>query len=201
MKKLMTLILTLTMVTAIAAGCAGNGNDSTTDDTGTGTTGTNTQVAASALEVLTTIWAGFTEEERFPVYGGDGENMVNGAPGNYNLQDAQSLGVQLLVPADQVQNITEAASLFHGMMSNNFSCGVFRLAQGVSAVAFADTMYGAVEHAQWLCGTPEKTLIAVIGEEYVLMAFGLQDVIDRLQTKTTAAYTDAQIKYAEAITG
>lgn len=199
MKKMMTLILALTMLAAMIVGCAGNSNESTTDDTGT--TGTNTQVAASALEVLTNIWAGFTDEEKFPVYGGDAANLVNDAPGSYNLQDTESLGVQLLVPADQVQNITEAASLFHGMMSNNFSCGVFRVAQGVSASAFADTMHNAVGSARWLCGTPEKTVIAVIGDEYVLMAFGLENVIDKLQEKVTAAYADAQIKYAEAITG
>ncbi len=194
MKKLMSLMLALTMLAAVAAGCAGNGNEGTTD-----TTGTSAQAPASALEVLTNIWAKFTENEKFPVYGGDAENMVTDAPGSYNLQDTESLNVQLLVPADQAKNVTEAAALFHGMMSNNFSSGVFRIAQDASA--FADKMHDAVKNARWMCGMPEKAVIAVIGGEYVVMAFGLKDVIDPFQAKLTEAYPDAQIKYAVDITG
>ena len=187
MKKLMSLILVLTMLAAVAAGCARNSNEDTT--------GTAADVPASALEVLTTIWAKHGEDEKFPVYGGDAAHMVTDAPGNYSLQDTESLGVQLLVPADEVKNLTEAAALFHGMMSNNFSCGVFRVAQGVSASAFAQTMHDAVENAQWICGMPEKAVISVIGGEYVLMAFGLKDAIDPFQTRMTEAYPNAEIKY------
>jgi hypothetical protein len=87
------------------------------------------------------------------------------------------------------------------MMSNNFSSGVFRMAKDASASAFAETMHEAVKNARWMCGMPEKAVVAVVGGEYVVMAFGLKDVIDPFQTKLTEAYPDAQIKYAVDITG
>lgn len=189
----MSLVLVLTMLVTVAAGCTRNGNKDTT--------GTTAEVPASALEVLTNTWAKYADDEKFPVYGGDPANMVTDAPGSYSLQDTESLGVQLLVPADKVKNITEAAALFHGMMSNNFSCGVFRVAEGVKAADFAETMHQAVKNAQWLCGMPEKAVVAVVGGEYVLMAFGLKDVIDPFQAKLTQAYPDAEIKYSVDIIG
>lgn len=189
----MSLILALMMLVIVTAGCTRNGSADTT--------GTKAEVPASALEVLTTIWAKHTDNEKFPIYGGDPENMVTDAPGSYGLQDTESLSVQLLVPADEAKNLTEAAALFHGMMSNNFSCGVFRVAQGVSASAFAEKMHNAVKNARWICGMPEKALIAVVGGEYVVMTFGLKDVINTFQTRLTEAYPDAEIKYSVDITG
>lgn len=194
MKKLISLLLALTMLAAMAAGCAGNA-----DETTAGTTESKIEVPASALEILTNIWDQYADDEKFPVAGGDAANMVMDGPGSYSLEDAETLGVQLLVPADQVKNITEAASMMHGMLSNNFTCGVFHVAEGVEATAFAQTMHTAVENAQWMCGMPEKVVIAVIGGEYVLMAFGINDAINPFETKLTTAYPEAEIKYSEAI--
>ena len=196
MKKIISLLLALTMLAAMAVGCADNNNETTA-----GTTESKVVVPASALEILNNIWALYGDEEKFPVMGGDYETMNPEGPGNYGLTDVETLGVQLLVPADQVKNITEAASLFHGMMLNNFTCGVFHVAEGVDAAAFADTMHEAVKNAQWMCGMPEKTVIAVIGGEYVLMAFGINDAINPFETKLTTAYPDAVVKYSEAIVG
>ncbi len=195
MKKIISLLLVLMMLTVMTVGCAGNNQE-----TVAGTTETKAEVPASALEILQNIWSKYADDEKFSVMGGDAANMVMDGPGNYSLTDVETLGIQLLVPADQVKNITQAAALFHGMMVNNFTCGVFRVAQGVDAAAFAETMHDAVKNARWICGMPEKAMIAVIGGEYVLMAFGLNDTINRFEAKLTAAYPDAQIKYSEAIT-
>lgn len=196
MKKLISLLLALTMLAAMAAGCAGN-NDETT----TGTTEAKVEVPASALEILENIWALYGDEEKFPVMGGDFTNPVDGAPGIYSLEDAEALSYSLEIPVDQVANIDQAASLVHGMMTNNFTCGVFHLKEGVDVYAFAETMYKAVQGKQWMCGMADKVIVAVIGGEYVLMAYGINDAIDPFQTKLTTAYADAEIKYAEAITG
>lgn len=198
MKKLIAVLLSLALVAAMAAGCAKDNatNETTTEAT---TTVPEVQAPATALEVLETIWGLYGEDEKFPVFGGDGANMVDGAPGAYT--DMEALTSQLLVPADQADNVTEIASLFHGMMLNNFSCGVFKLAEGVDAAAFADMMHDAVAGNQWMCGFPEKELIAIVGGEYVLMAFGLNDAIEPFESKLTEAYPDAQIKYSAAIEG
>ena len=181
MKKLIALLLALVLVMGLVA-C------------GEKTPETPAVEGPSALELLETVWAVYPNP--FPVFGGDGLNMVDGKPGVYT--DMEALQSQLLVPADQQANITEIASLFHGMMLNNFSCGAFKLAEGVDAAAFADTMHEAVTTNQWMCGFPEKVMIAVVGD-CVVMAFGLNDAVNPFETALTESYSSAEIKYSEAI--
>lgn len=218
MKKLISLMLVLVMVAAMAAGCGKN--DANTDTTGTTAATTEstaatteatteatemiedtvaTQPAAepgTALAVLQDVWALFGEDERFFAFGGDGLNMVDGAPGAYT--DMEALTVQLLVPAEEQANITEIASLFHGMMVNNFTCGAFKLAEGVDAAAFAQTLYNAAKNNQWMCGMPEKVMVAVV-DDIVVLVFGLNDVVGTFETKLAEAYTNADVKYSEAL--
>lgn len=196
MKKIISLLLALTMLAAMAAGCAGNGNETTA-----GTAESKVEVPASALEILNNIWALYGENDKFPVIGGDFGNPVDGAPGNYSLEDAEAVSYSLEIPVDQVANIDQAASLIHAMMTNNFTCGVFHLKEGVDASAFAETMYKAVQGKQWMCGMAEKVIVAVIGGEYVLMAYGVNDAMGPFETNLSTAYPDADVKYSEAVTG
>ena len=156
-------------------------------------------VPASALEILTNIWNGIPEEKRFFAMGGDMGSPVDNAPGNYSLTD-EGLSATLLVPAEQIGSIDQAASLMHAMMANNFTSGVFHMAKGVEARDFADMMHQTIVNNRWLCGQPEHFTIATIGGEYVLMYFGLNDTIEPFKNSLKTAYPDAVINYDEAIT-
>ena len=184
MKKLIAIVLTLVMVMAMFAGC---GKEETSIE----------EVPASALEILENVWALYGEDEKFPVMGGDINNIVDGAPGAYDVSDTEMLSYQLLVPADQAGNITDAASLIHGMMVNNFTCGVFRV--GGESNNFAEAIYNAVKGNQWMCGFPDSVLVSIIGGEYVLMAFGINDAMDPFEAKFQEAYPAAQIVYNEPV--
>ncbi len=194
MKKLIALLLAVVMVMTVFAAC-GKEETPAQDDV----TEEVTEVAApaSALEILENVWALYGEDEKFPAVGGDMSNAVDGAPGAFNVKDADAMTYQLLVPADQFANITEAASVCHMMNMNTFTCGVFRIS-GDSA-AFAETMYNTVKGNQWMCGFPDSTLVSVIGGEYVLVAFGINDAMDPFEAKFQEAYPAAQIAYNEAI--
>jgi len=50
-----------------------------------------------------------------------------------------------------------------------------------------------------MCGFPEKMLIAVVGGEYVVVAYGLNDNVNPFETALTEAYPDTVVKYSEAI--
>ena len=201
MKKLIALLLALVMVIGLVA-CGNNNetpdtpNNNETPENNEGTDAPVVTGPASALELLQTVWALYGDNEKFFAFGGDGANMVDGAPGAYT--DMEALQSQLLVAPEQQANITEIASLFHGMMLNNFTCGAFKLAEGVDAAAFADTMHTAVTGNQWMCGFPEKVMIAVVGD-CVVMVFGLNDAVNPFEAKLVEAYPDAQVKYSEAL--
>lgn len=188
MKKIVSILMALALVFTVA-GCR-----STTPQA---TDGTDT--AETALEVLQKIWNLMDETEKFPVYGGDAENLVDGAPGAFSTGDTEGLMYNLYVPQGQLAAISDAASMVHGMMSNNFTCGVYRLKDGADAFAFADGMKDSFKNNQWLCGTPEQMLVAVVGGDYVLAAYGLEDVMALLRSKLTAAYPSAEIRHTDPI--
>jgi len=150
-------------------------------------------VAESALEILETVWAQFGEDEKFFVMGGDFDNMVDGAPGKATNTDFFS--GNLLVPADQIANITDAAAMTHGMNANTFTGAAYAVAD---AKAFATAMQTAIQGNQWICGFPEKLLIAEVGG-YVVVVFGHGDAVNPFQTKLTAAYPTTQILVDEPI--
>lgn len=191
MKKLIAFVMAIAMVTVLAA--CGGGN------TATEPVAPEANVPVSALEILENVWGNYADDEKFPIMGGNVESGIMDAPGNYDMAYAENLTFNLLVPADQVANVTEAASMIHMMNANTFTCGVLRLAEGTDAAAFAGAMEQAVQTNQWMCGFPETLVISVIGGEYVLVAFGLNDAMTPFQTHLATAYPAAQTLYNEAI--
>ena len=201
MKKMITLILALAMVMSmVACGQKAPVETNAPETQAPETTAAPTvEVPASALEILENVWALFGDAEKFPVMGGDYETMVSDAPGAVNVATPDFMVGTLLVPETEAANVTDAAALVHGMMLNNFTCGVFRV--NGDAAAFADAMYGKISTNPWMCGMPEKMVIAVIGGEYVLAVFGINDAVNPFEAKLAEAYADADVKYSEAIAG
>ena len=214
MKKLVSMILALVMVLSLAA-CGAKGENETTAPETTAPVETTvpventeapTETGAPAVEatgaaaVLENIWAKYGDDEKFAIFGGNPEAMNMDVPGNWDMAYAEGMSYNLLVPAEQLESIDEAASMIHMMNANTFTCGLFHLTEGTDKTAFADAMRSAVQGNQWMCGFPETLVIANIGE-YVLVAFGLNDAMNPFLTHMTEAYADAEILYNEAIAG
>lgn len=212
MKRIVSLLLVCAMMLTMAA-CGGSGDaDSTTGATET-TEETTQSVTGpeSALEVLENIWNAFPAEEQFSVYGGDMETHaammeasteeepyeIPNAPGKYDMTYAESLPYILLIPEEQMANVDEAATMIHMMLANNFTSGVVHLTEGTDVADFTAAVHEAIMNNPWMCGFPEKELVAVVGGEYVLIAFGVNDAMTPFQTHFQESYPDAQIAYNE----
>ena len=157
----------------------------------------------SALSLLETVWTSYGENYKFPAMGGSYDedesksNHVDGAPGKFDLEN-EGLTGKLMVPEAEKSKIAEAASLVHGMMLNNFTCGAYKMANG-GAKAFGEAMYKSIIEQRFLCGSPEAVLVATMGDEYVVAAFGAKELMDTLQSKLTAAYPGTQVLYSKLI--
>ncbi len=218
MKKIVSLVLALTLALSLAA--CGNSNTTptteattpaTTEATTPATTETPTEAeteaategetetaASAALEVLKNIWAQYAEEEMFPIAGGNIESGIMGEPGVYDLAYAENMTYNLLIPAEQIENVTDVASMIHMMNANTFTCGAFQLAEGVAAADFAAVMKEAVMGNQWMCGFPERLLIHNVGD-VVVVAFGVGDVMDPYAANVAKAYADIETLVDEPI--
>ena len=188
MKKIISLILAGVMMLGLAA-C---GAEKPAETTAPAQTTAPAVTVESALAVLEDIWAKYGEDEKFAVIGGNMENPVDGAPGNYDMAYAENLTWNLLVPAEQLANIDEAATMIHMMNANTFTCGVVHLTEGTDAAAFAEAMRDAIQNNQWMCGFPETLTVAVLGGEYAMNPF---------MTHFGEAFADANILFNEAIAG
>ncbi|MBQ3193058.1 MAG: hypothetical protein IJB59_05770 [Oscillospiraceae bacterium] len=178
MKKFVSIVLALSMAFAMTA-CGGNAEAETTVPA--------QEAPASALEVLETIWNDYAEDEKFAVIGGSMAAPVDGAPGAYDLAD-ENISFNLLIPAEQLSNVTEAASMIHMMNANSFTGAVYKLAGGVKAADFGAAMKDAILANQWMCGFPDKLLVSAFGDQYVLVAFGVNDAMDPFIQHFNAVY-------------
>ncbi len=200
MKKLIATVLVLAMALSLAA-C-------TTNEPAATTTAEPTTVAevniASALELLTNIYGAYDEENKPMVMGGAGDNVNFAGPGAISATDADSLAGQLNFPADQVANISDAASMMFAMNANSLTAGAFKVTGDVNA--FTTALKDAILNTQWMCGFPEKLVVYTVGSDYVVMAYGLAGVSDPMgdfmkyfNQAVTAAYPEAQLVIDQAI--
>ncbi len=197
MKKLTVLILALAVLTSLTA-CKvkeTQPDQTTTQPTATDAPGEKPQ---SALQIMEKTWSLFSDEEKFFAAGGDGENAVNDGPGSFGVDNAEGLTFQLMIPEEQIANIQEAASLMHAMNTNTFTGAAFRLKDAGKAESFASAVRNAVQNNQWMCGYPDRLLIARISDEYVVSAFG-KEPMTTFEAKLKQAYPNAKILYNEAV--
>ena len=113
MKKIVSLALAVLLVLSLAA--CGSKNSGTGD-------------VSDALTLLNTVWATYSEEEKFPVTGGDYDHPVDDAPGAFDISNADNMDYMLGFPGPSVANLVDAASLMHMMNANTFTCGALRAA-------------------------------------------------------------------------
>ena len=96
----------------------------------------NAPAYADATEVLTTIFAAYAEDNKFPVAGGDEANASFEAPAKYDYTLADELNVVAKLPATQSANIADAATGLHMMNANSFTGAAYKLVEGADAAAF-----------------------------------------------------------------
>ena len=88
----------------------------------------------------------------------------------------------------------------HMMNMNTFTCGALRTASADDAAKLASDLRDAIQAKQWMCGFPDKLVIATLGG-YVVSVYGDADLIDTFRDKLLAAYSGASVVYDEAIDG
>ncbi len=138
--------------------------------------------AVNPLDVLTNAWAAMGDEEKFPIGGGDSANMVMGAPGAFDIANAEELDALLGLSADGAAKIDGAASLLHMMNANTFTCGAFSVVAGEDVSAFVTALKDNIQARQWMCGFPEKLVIVTI-DNVVVSMFGNGQIVDSFTAK------------------
>ena len=151
-----------------------------------------------ALTILNAIWNTYSDEEKFPAAGGDSEHAVDGAPGSFDVSNADSLNYQLTFPTDDASLIDSAASLVHMMNLNTFTCGAFHVADANNVARLADDLRTTIQAKRWMCGFPDKLVIVTVGQS-VLSVYGNEELVNTFRDKLLTSYSAATAVYDEAI--
>lgn len=187
MKKIISILLAAAMVLAFAA-CGNN----------SGNNGGNDAAVTDPLEVLSKTWSSLPEEDKFPAAGGDNGSPVDDKPGKFDISDTDNLDYMLSFPAGSVDLIDSAASLTHMMNMNTFTCGAYHVKNAADAKTLAQSLRDSIQSRQWMCGFPDKLVIATLGN-YVVSVYGDEELVNTFRDKLQAAYSDAAIAYDEMI--
>ncbi len=195
MKKKITLFaLSMTMLFGLTA--CGDKENKDNENTTIETTEEAVNITDS-LEILTTVWGTYGADEMFAIMGGDYNNMVNDAPGTFDVSDAESLDSILGVPADAASLIDGAASMVHMMNANTFTGGSYHLSDSANMEDFTAKLKDNIVNRQWMCGFPDTLIIVSIGDEYVVSAFGEAGIIENFKTKLSGVYPMCEVLYEE----
>ena len=190
MKKVISLALAVVLALSLVA-CGANNNNGDQQQSG----GDQAPEITSALDLLETVWNDYGDDEKFPAIGGDfsEENNVENGPGNYDLTDREALDAVLGLP--QTAQVDQAASLIHMMNANTFTAAAYHATEDAEALATA--LRDNIQQRQWMCGFPDKVVVAVKGE-YVVSVFGKNEPVDAFASRLSGIY-GAQLVYDEAI--
>ena len=148
--------------------------------------------------ILKDIWAAYSPEDRFLVYGGSPGKPVQDGPGDVLLEDAKFLTDSFFVPRQLFYSTCEGASLLHQISPKLFSCVVLKLTQ-TQEEAFSQVMRGSLRGVRWQGSRPERYLIAVPREGFVLIAFGNREMIRTFSQNLLETCPQGRVLYEEPI--
>ncbi len=188
MKKILAMILAAMMLLTVTA-CGKKGEEKNDDNA----------VKMTAVEVLNKIFAGYAEEEKFPVGGGDANNMNMEGAGKYDVTLAEDMDATMGLPAAEASKVEDAASALHMMNANNFTGACYTLKEGTDASALADAILNNLKNRQWICGQPDTLLIVTVNGNQMITAFGTTEIINTFKNNLGKAFESYTIVSESAL--
>lgn len=207
MIRMFLVFLAAMVVAGSLVGCRANvpqddngqiNTDNTQTDTNTPTQD-HTNQSADSTKILENIWAKYEEDEKFSVYGGALENSVNDAPGALDVTDEEEMTTRYLLPSEMLGKVSEGASLVHMMNNNIFTAVVVKLSNSTEMKTVYENWRDTIQRNQWICGQPDRLLMANVDGSHLLMVFASKEAMDTFKQKMAQAYPQGAILYDEAI--
>ena len=163
-------------------------------------TATETVNVTDATDLLTQVWNSYDDADKFAIGGGDYNNMVMDAPGKFDVSMVEDLDAMLGLPQGSASMIDDAASVMHMMNANTFTAGAYHVTDTANQQTVVDSLKENIMNRQWMCGFPDTLIVANVGGEYVVSAFGNAEIIENFKNKLTETFSLTDIVYEESLT-
>ena len=192
MKKLVAILLCATIGISVI-GC-GNKKE---PENGAGTA----SKYESALDVLTTVADAYAEDQKFPMAGGDSENMSTEGPAAFDISKTEELTTSLTLPESEIKHIDDAASLVHMMNANIFTGAAYHLTDDADMKDFSKAVEESVLSKQWICGMPDTLVILKADDEYVVTAYGEAEIMETFKENAEASLDGSEVILETSVSG
>ena len=193
MKKLIAITLALLTLTMCFVACDNGSTNDNADTTPADNTPAETTPATeettpapelaykSALEMLQIIFEKYnaaqaTDDTKLWVCGGNVNNFETTnpeGPAAFVALDNEDYNQNLGFPASEAGKIVSAASMFNMMNANTFNCFTIQLTEDTDVDATINTLKDNILARQWICGSPEKLVIAKAPGNYIIAVWGV----------------------------
>ena len=163
----------------------------------------NTMTHQNSHELLATLWTARAEDDRFPIMGGDYDNVVENAPGAFDLTHAEAaanIDSLLSFPSEEIAKIDNAASIIHSMNANIFTCGAYHVTNAEDTAALAERVKNHILTKQFLCGSPERLIILHLPDNYLMVLYGNADAVAGFADHTKVLITDTTTLVDQTLT-
>ena len=204
-RKGLLLLLTATMLlSCIACGSNQTGNTENNKETET----EKKVEIADANDILTKVWDTYEIEDtdgnmyndRFALMGGHFDSAVMDMPAKYDLTKTGDLELMYCVPQDVIPMLDDAATMVHLMRASTFTAGAYHVTDVSNVKSVVEAIKTQTLGNQWLGGFPDRHVIAVIDEQYVVAAFGDEKVIENFEQALKEVFgKQAVVEVKEAI--
>ena len=84
------------------------------------------------------------------------------------------------------------------MNLNTFTCGAFHAVSTQDAAKLADDLHTAIADKHWMCGFPDKMLIATSGN-LIVSVYGDEELVNTFRDKLLTVDSSFTAAYDEAI--
>lgn len=192
MKKLVAILLCATIGISVI-GCG----DKKEPENGAGTA----SKYESALDVLTTVADAYAEDQKFPMAGGDSENMSTEGPAAFDISKTEELTTSLTLPESEIKHIDDAASLVHMMNANIFTGAAYHLTDDADMKDFSKAVEESVLSKQWICGMPDTLVILKADDEYVVTAYGEAEIMETFKENAEASLDGSEVILETSVSG
>ena len=198
-KRIVFALLALVMLLSLVSCGEAEKETATKEENATAAENSDSKAAIKDAEtLLNDAWAKY-EGEKFPVGGGDPENIVMDKAGSFDVKDTEAMTSLLHITEEDLAKVQDGAYMMHMMNQNTFTAAAYRV-KSSDADAFVTSLKDSIQSTQWMCGFPEKLVIYTVDGEYVVAFFGNGEAIENFGKAMKTVYGDAVVlKVEEAL--
>ena len=186
------LLAGVLMLSVCACGSNPTGNKENTKETET----EKEVEIVDATDILTKVWNeyeavdtdGNMYNDRFDVMGGHFESAVMNMPAKYDLTKTSDLALMYCVPETVIPMIDDAGTIVHLMKASTFTAGAYHVTDVANVKTVVEGIKTQTLGNQWLGGFPDKLVMAIINEQYIVSVYGVEEVVDNFEMVLSDIY-------------